>query len=88
LGQRFQSFEAEDLDNDSSFESSIDVEKRDGDDLEIHLNIDLLEITLKSMDDEIVNWQYIDSDAPSIFTEKETALNLLMPVRRKADGYE
>jgi len=78
-------FNAEDLDTEIKYRSSMEVESREGKELDVCLNLDLLEKTVNSMDAEFVEWKYIDSDSPNILSTDENVLHLLMPIRRKGD---
>lgn len=78
-------FNAQDMDMGTEYHSRLKVEKREGDELDVTLNLDLLERIVTGMDGEMVQWKYTDADSPNILSckENENILNLLMPIRRK-----
>jgi len=81
-----------DIDQGTEYSSKMDVEKREGAEMDVALNLALLEKSVNAMEGELIEWKYIDSDSPNILSssedENENILNLLMPVRRNggSDG--
>ena len=78
-------FEANDIDENLSYQSTMKVENRDGKELDVYLNLNLLEKTVNSMDAEFIEWKYNDTDSPNILSDNENVLHLLMPIRRKEE---
>jgi len=76
---------ADDYNENLHYQSKMAVESREGTELDVYLNLDLLEKTVNSMDSDTINWQYIDADSPNILTNDETKLHLIMPIRRKGE---
>jgi DNA polymerase III subunit beta len=77
-------FKTQDIDQGTEFSSKMEVEKREGAEMDVALNLALLEKSVNAMEGELIEWKYIDGDGPNILNsaEDENTLNLLMPVRR------
>ncbi|MFC1553398.1 hypothetical protein ACFL7D_02080 [candidate division KSB1 bacterium] len=76
---------AENVDDETSFETSISSRKGNSKNLIIGLDITLLEKVLKGINSEQVIWKYGDSTDASVFVsangEAENTINLLMPIK-------
>ncbi|KAA3613628.1 MAG: hypothetical protein D8M58_17250 [Calditrichaeota bacterium] len=80
-------FKSTDIDMNTEYHSTMDVEKREGAEMDVALNLALLEKSINTMDGKLIEWKFIDGDGPNILnsTDDENVVNLLMPVRRN-DG--
>ncbi|KAA3618559.1 MAG: hypothetical protein D8M58_21485 [Calditrichaeota bacterium] len=77
-------FKSRDIDQGTEYQSTMDVEKREGAEMDVALDLALLEKSLNGIEGELIEWKYIDGDGPNILNsaEDDNTLNLLMPVRR------
>jgi DNA polymerase-3 subunit beta len=71
----------EDPDTETCYESTFDLENKKGSELNMALNLQLLEKTIRGLGDDYLQWHYGTSDDPSIFTGGNGVQNLLMPIR-------
>jgi len=91
IGETSVDVSIEDSENDYKWDSKVSVIERQGNDIEIGLNICLLEQVLKSINEKEVKWQYSSPVSASILTGVNGAdpntLQLLMPIRIKENGH-
>ena len=92
IGKSSVEIEVEDKEKDISWDSSMPVMTRDGEEIQIGLNVHLLGTVLKGINETEVLWQYISPAAANIFTgingQKPNTLHLIMPIRLKGDNHE
>ncbi|KAA3618236.1 MAG: hypothetical protein D8M58_21900 [Calditrichaeota bacterium] len=75
-------FKSRDIDMNTEYHSKMEIEKREGAEMDVALNLALLEKSVNAMEGELIEWKYIDGDGPNILSSDDNTLNLLMPVRR------
>jgi DNA polymerase III beta subunit len=75
----------DDTEENTNFESSFEVVNKKGNELHQALNLQLLEKTVRGLEEEQLHWHYSDPDSASVFTNGNGVQNLIMPVRLKGD---
>jgi len=76
----------DDTEEKTSFESSFQVLNKKGHELQQALNLQLLEKTVRGLEEEQLHWHYSDPDGASVFTNGNGVQNLIMPVRLKGEA--
>ncbi len=77
----FIRIQVEDREEKISYESSCPVLNKKGKELKMALDLQLLEKTVKGLDEEHLHWYYGSPDDPSLFTNGNGVKNLIMPRR-------
>jgi len=75
-----------DSEEETNYESSFAIKNKKGRELHMALNLELLEKTVKGMEEDQLHWYYNSPDDPSIFTNDNGVQNLIMPIRLKEEA--
>jgi DNA polymerase III beta subunit len=78
--------QVEDSEEETGYESSFNVKNKKGNELKMALNLQLLEKTVKGIEEDHLHWYYGSSDDPSVFTNDNGIKNLIMPIRLKEEA--